>query len=370
MPVASIVFLTPTGGSRRARRCCCPSRRSSSPSGGSPPCGALLTLSAAEAGVDVAALAALVAVVAAARARRCAAGARRTRDSQRVRTDAEALFVLDISQSMAASSGAEGQDAARARHRGGRPPARGRAVGAFRSRDAHGPRAAEPAAGRRRGGVRRDAAAAPWRSTSRRRASRTCERRPSARSPASPAPATSSGSAKRRAIVLLTDGETAPYDANTVAKALGGNPRTNLLAVQFWRRQRVDLQAVGTSRIRTTGRILRAGATRLTRERDPRHASSSEGDLGSAAASLKLDAGQRPDAGGRAHADDASPRALRRRARPRAAGARSSANRRPRTVSRRTRGLARPRSTSGEGALHAARPHGPRRCTCRRSCPS
>jgi hypothetical protein len=68
----------------------------------------LLTLPAPRTGVDVAALAALVAVVALL-ALAAAQPALSNTHSQRVRTDAEALFVLDTSQSMAASAGPKGK---------------------------------------------------------------------------------------------------------------------------------------------------------------------------------------------------------------------------------------------------------------------
>ena len=101
----------------------------------------LLTLRAPRTGVDVAALAALVAVVALL-ALAAAQPALSNTHSQRVRTDAEALFVLDISQSMAASAGPKAKTRLERASRGGEAPPRGRAVGAVRRRDAHRPRAA------------------------------------------------------------------------------------------------------------------------------------------------------------------------------------------------------------------------------------
>jgi hypothetical protein len=41
--------------------------------------------------------------------------------------------------------------------------------------------------------------------------------------------------ARHRVVVLLTDGETRPYDAAAVSKAFGGAPRSALIAVRFWR---------------------------------------------------------------------------------------------------------------------------------------
>ncbi|MDX6410497.1 MAG: hypothetical protein QOE91_13, partial [Gaiellaceae bacterium] len=42
-------------------------------------------------------------------------------------------------------------------------------------------------------------------------------------------------SARHRVVVLLTDGETRPYDAAAVSKAFGATPRSSLIAVRFWR---------------------------------------------------------------------------------------------------------------------------------------
>jgi hypothetical protein len=41
-------------------------------------------------------------------------------------------------------------------------------------------------------------------------------------------------SARRRVVVLLTDGETRPYDSAAVSKAYGASPRAGLVAVRFW----------------------------------------------------------------------------------------------------------------------------------------
>jgi hypothetical protein len=42
-------------------------------------------------------------------------------------------------------------------------------------------------------------------------------------------------SARHRVVVLLTDGETRPYDSAAVSKAFGAAPRAGLIAVRFWR---------------------------------------------------------------------------------------------------------------------------------------
>jgi hypothetical protein len=101
------------------------------------------------------------------------------------------------------------------------------------------------------------------------------------------------GSAKRRAIVLLTDGETAPYDANTVAKALGGSPRTDLLTVQLWRRNESVYRPSGRTdpnyRPDPASKEQVASLARATHGRV-----FGEGDLGSAARALEATLGSGP----------------------------------------------------------------------------
>jgi hypothetical protein len=232
MPTASIVFLTPLAALVAlamllplaafviAERRVATVRR-------------LLTLPPPRTGVDVAALVALALVVlllALAAAQPALSSTRR----QDVRTDAEALFVVDTSQSMAASSGPSGRrrleraTAAASRLRAAIP---GVPAGVATLTDRVLPNllpVADPGAF---GATLRNAIAInqpPPREDNLR-----------ATSFAALAGVPSAGyfrsSAKRRAIVLLTDGETGSYDTNAVAKALGGNPRTDLLAVQLWR---------------------------------------------------------------------------------------------------------------------------------------
>ena len=194
----------------------------------------LLTLPAPRTGVDIAALAALVAVVALL-ALAAAQPALSNTHSQRVRTDAEALFVVDISQSMAASAGPGGKTrleratAAAKRLRAAVPSV---PSGVATVTDRVLPNLL-PAA---------DAAAfdATLRQSVAINEPPPREQNVRATSFGALAGIPSSGyfenSAKRRAIVFLTDGESAPFDANAVGSALGGNPPTNLLTVQLWGR--------------------------------------------------------------------------------------------------------------------------------------
>ncbi len=52
-------------------------------------------------------------------------------------------------------------------------------------------------------------------------------------------------SATHRAVVLLTDGETSFFDAAAVGRALAAAPRTSVLAVQFWRANEAIYNAAG-----------------------------------------------------------------------------------------------------------------------------
>jgi len=233
MPTASIVFLTPLGALVAvamllpvaafvvAEQRVAAVRR-------------LLTLRPPRTGVDVAALATLVAVVALLALAAAQPALSNTR-SQRVRTDAEALFVLDISQSMAASAGPKGKT---------RLERAADAANRLRAAVPSVPSGVATLTDRVLPNLLPVADAAAFRATLRNSVAigQPPPREQNVRATsfgalaAIPGSGYFQGSAKRRAIVLLTDGETAPYEANAVAKALGGNPRTNLLTVQLWRR--------------------------------------------------------------------------------------------------------------------------------------
>jgi hypothetical protein len=240
MPTASIVFLTPLGALVAlallvpvaafviAERRVAAVRR-------------LLTLRPPRTGVDVAALAALVAVVALL-ALAAAQPALSSTHSQRVRTDAEALFVLDISQSMAASAGPKGKT---------RLERAADAANRLRAAVPSVPAGVATLTDRVLPNLLPVADAAAFRATLRNSVAieQPPPREQNVRATsfgalaAIPGSGYFQGSAKRRAIVLLTDGETAPYGANTVAKALGGASRSTARPDEL---------------TRTTGRILRA----------------------------------------------------------------------------------------------------------------
>jgi hypothetical protein len=150
-----------------------------------------------------------------------------------VRTDAEALFVVDISQSMAASAGPK------ARTRLERATAAARRL---RAAVPSVPSGVATLTDRVLPNLLSVGDAAAFDATLRHSVAiaQPPPREQSVRATSFGALAgiPSSGyfdsSAKRRAIVLLTDGESASFDANAVARALGGSPPTNLVTVQLW----------------------------------------------------------------------------------------------------------------------------------------
>jgi hypothetical protein len=251
----------------------------------------LLTLPPPRTGVDIAALAALAAVVALL-ALAAAQPALSNTHSQRVRTDAEALFLVDISQSMAASAGPKGTTrleraiAAAKRLRAAVPSV---PSGVATLTDRVLPNLL-PAA---------DTAAfdATLRSSVAINQPPPREQNVRATSFGALAGVPSAGyfqsSARRRAIVLLTDGESSAFDANAVAKALGGDPRTNLLTVQLWGRKESIYGPSGRRdpnyRPDPGSKQQLASLASATRGRV-----FGEGDLGSAAASLKTMLGSGP----------------------------------------------------------------------------
>jgi hypothetical protein len=251
----------------------------------------LLTLPAPRAGVDIAALAALVAIVALLALAAAQPAVSKTH-SQRVRTDAEALFVVDISQSMAASGGPKGKTrleraiAAATRLRAAVPSV---PSGVATLTDRVLPNLLPVG----------DAAAfdAALRDTVAIEQPPPREQNVRATSFAALADVASSGyfdrSAKRRAIVVLTDGESASFDANAVARALGGSPPTNLVTVQLWNRSE---SIYGRSGRRDPNyRPDPASKTQLASLASATHGRVfGERDLGSAAASLETLLGSGP----------------------------------------------------------------------------
>ncbi len=193
----------------------------------------VLTLQPPRGGVDVAAIALPVAVVLLL-ALAAAQPALSSTETQRVRTDAEALFVLDISQSMAASSGRNG------------PSRLARASAAamrLRASVPSVPSGVATLTDRVLPNLLPVPDAPAFDATVRQTVAinqpppRELDVRATNFAALSSIPASGyfESSAKRRAIVLLTDGESNFYDPASVARALGVAPRTKFLAVQFSR---------------------------------------------------------------------------------------------------------------------------------------
>jgi hypothetical protein len=151
----------------------------------------------------------------------------------RVRTDAQVLFVLDTSQSMAASSGAKGLtrlDRAKREAESLRAELRDIPAGAATLTDRVLPnllpvpdQAAFEATLQQSIAIEEPP---PFETAVR------------ATDFAALADVPESGffdpSTRHRVVVLLTDGETRPYDSAAVSKAFGASPRASLIAVRFW----------------------------------------------------------------------------------------------------------------------------------------
>jgi hypothetical protein len=192
----------------------------------------VLTLEPPRGGVDVVALASLCAVVVLL-ALAAAQPALSNTEAQRVRTDAEALFVLDISQSMAATQRRGGStrldraSSAAMRLRGSLPSV---PSGVATLTDRVLPNLLPvPDAPAFDATVRQTVAI-------NQPPPRELNVRATNFSALSSIPKSGyfQSSATHRAVVLLTDGESSFFDPATVARALGGTPRTELLVVQFW----------------------------------------------------------------------------------------------------------------------------------------
>jgi hypothetical protein len=193
----------------------------------------VLTLQPPRGGVDVAALALLAAVVLLL-ALAAAQPALSKTQTQRVRTDAEALFVLDISQSMAAAAGPHGSK---------RLDRASSAAIRLRSSLAAVPSGVATLTDRVLPNLLPVPDAAAFDATVRQTVAINQppprELNVRATSFAALAAIPRSGyfqrSAKHRVVVLLTDGESNFYDPAVVGRALAAAPRTDFLAVQFWR---------------------------------------------------------------------------------------------------------------------------------------
>ena len=192
-----------------------------------------LDLPAPRGGRDVVMLAALVGIVAAL-ALASAQPALSTTQTQRVRTDAQMLFVLDVSQSMAAAAGPR------------RPTRLDRAVTEavrLRSSLREIPAGLATLTDRVIPNLLPVPDVAAFGATAMQTVAINTppprELNVRATNFAALSGVPSSGyfqeSAKQRLIILLTDGESSFFDAATVGKALAAKPRTQLLVVQFWR---------------------------------------------------------------------------------------------------------------------------------------
>ena len=93
--------------------------------------------------------------------------------------------------------------------------------------------------------------------------------------------------------MLLTDGESAFFEPSAVARALAATPRTNFLAVQFWRRNESIYKASG--RPDPNYRPDPGSKAQLASLAAATHGQVfKEGDLGAAAAALRTKLGNGP----------------------------------------------------------------------------
>jgi hypothetical protein len=193
----------------------------------------LLTLQPPRGGADVTALALLAAVVLLL-ALAAAQPALSTTETQRVRTDAEALFVLDISQSMAASTGRRGAT---------RLERASSAAIRLRSSIASVSSGVATLTDRVLPNLLPVPDSPAFDATVKQTViiNQPPPRELNVRATnfgalaAIPKSDYFPSSAKHRVVVLLTDGESSFFDAATVGRAFADAPRTDFLAVQFWR---------------------------------------------------------------------------------------------------------------------------------------
>ena len=251
----------------------------------------VLLLEAPRGGIDlvvVGALAAAVLILALAAAQPALAD----KSTQRMRTDAQALFVVDTSASMAASSGATGRTRLQ---RATEAAQRLRAAipdvpsGVATLTDRVLPNLL-PAPDAAAFDATLDHAIAINEPPPR-------EINPRATAFGALAAVPGAGyfepSAKHRAVVLLTDGESTYFDANNVGRAFASKPRTGLLAVRFWRGNEAIYAPSGKSdpnyRPDANGKAQLASLAAATGGK-----AVEEGQLGSAASSLRSMLGTGP----------------------------------------------------------------------------
>jgi hypothetical protein len=244
----------------------------------------VLTLQPPRGGVDVTALALPVAVVLLLALAAAQPALSNTR-MQRVRTDAEVLFVLDISQSMAASTGRSGSkrlDRA--------------TVAAMRLRSSlpSVPAGVATLTDRVLPNLLPVPDAAAFDATVRQTVAinqpppRELNVRATTFAALSSIPNAGYllSSAAHRAIVLLTDGESDFFDPAVVGRALSAKPRTGFVAVQFWRSGESIYDASGKPD--PNYRPDPASRTQLATLADAAHGHTfREGSLGAAAAALR-----------------------------------------------------------------------------------
>ena len=242
-------------------------------------------------GVDVAALASLVAVVLLL-ALTAAQPAYSNTETQRVRTDAQVLFVVDVSQSMAAAGrrgGATRLDRARAAAIRLRSLVPGLSSGVATLTDRVLPNLLPVP----------DGAAFDATVNQTLAINQPPPREVNVRATNFAALSSIPGSgyfdesATHRAVVLLTDGESASFEPAAVARALTGTPRTNFLAVQFWRRNESIYKASG--RTDPNYRPDPTSKTTLSSLAAATHGQVfKEDELGAAAAALRTNLGSGP----------------------------------------------------------------------------
>jgi len=250
-----------------------------------------LTLLAPRGGVDVAALASLIAVVLLL-ALAAAQPAYSTTDTRRVRTDAQVLFVVDVSQSMAAAGrldGATRLDRARAAAIRLQSLVPGVSAGVATLTDRVLPNLLPVP----------DAAAFDTTVNQTLAINQPPPRELNVRATnfgalsSIPDSAYFDDSATHRAVVLLTDGESASFEPGAVARAFAATPPTNVPAVQFWRRNESVYKASG--RPDPNYRPDPASKTTLANLAAATHGQVfNEDDLGAAAAALRTKLGNGP----------------------------------------------------------------------------
>jgi hypothetical protein len=251
----------------------------------------VLTLDAPRGGADVGALASLAAVVLLL-GLAAAQPALSSRTAQQVRTEAEALFLLDISQSMAAAT-----------RRGGSTRLERASSAAIRLRSSipSVPSGVATLTDRVLPNLLPVADVAAFDATVNQTVAinepppRELNVRATNFTALASIPDSGyfASSAKHRAVVLLTDGESSFFDAGSVGRALAAAPNTAFVAVQFWRSGESIYKASGKPD--PNYRPDAASKTQLAALATATHGRVfSEGTLGRAASALRAMLGRGP----------------------------------------------------------------------------